>query len=51
MINAIQEFIQYLHNVKKKSYNTVISYERDLKKMAIWLGEQGVDSYRAVSQN
>lgn len=50
MINAIQEFIQYLHNVKKKSYNTVISYERDLKKMAIWLGEQGVDSYRAVSQ-
>lgn len=29
----IQEFITYLHNNKKTSDNTEISYERDLKKM------------------
>ncbi|MDD3279779.1 MAG: site-specific tyrosine recombinase XerD [Lachnospiraceae bacterium] len=50
MINAIQNFIQYLHNVKRKSYNTVISYERDLKKLAGWLSGQGVDSFQKVNR-
>ena len=49
MINAIQEFIQYLHSVKKMSHNTEISYERDLKKMAAWLKEQGIDSVNQVT--
>lgn len=49
MINAIQEFIEYLHNVKKTSHNTEISYERDLRKMASWLKEQGIDSVNQVS--
>lgn len=49
MINAIQEFIQYLHSVKKMSHNTEISYERDLKKMAAWLKEQGIDSVKQVT--
>lgn len=49
MINAIQEFIEYLHNVKKTSHNTEISYERDLRKMACWLKEQGINSVNQVS--
>ena len=28
----IREFITYLHNTKKSSANTEISYQRDLKK-------------------
>ena len=34
MESAIQNFISYLHNTKKTSGNTEVSYERDLKKMA-----------------
>lgn len=49
MINAIQEFILYLHNVKKTSHNTEISYERDLKKMAVWMHGQGIDSFTQVN--
>ncbi len=33
----IREFITYLHNTKKTSQNTEISYQRDLKKMAAYL--------------
>ncbi|MGN1142497.1 MAG: site-specific tyrosine recombinase XerD [Oliverpabstia sp.] len=34
MESAIQNFISYLHNTKKTSGNTEVSYERDLKKMS-----------------
>ena len=34
MEGSIQKFIIYLHNTKKTSENTEVSYERDLKKMA-----------------
>lgn len=37
MVDAIVGFIDYLHNVKKTSKNTEVSYERDLKKMAHYL--------------
>ena len=30
----IREFVAYLHNIKKMSANTEVSYQRDLKKMA-----------------
>ena len=44
----IREFITYLHNTKKTSANTEISYQRDLKKMAEFLK----DVYkRQVSKN
>ena len=32
--SAIEEYISYLHNERETSYNTEISYERDLKKAA-----------------
>ena len=41
MINAIQEFINYLHNAKKTSKNTEVSYERDLRKMMKYFEAQG----------
>ena len=34
METEIKEFIDYLHNDKKASYNTETSYQRDLMKMA-----------------
>lgn len=37
MTGEILSFIDYLHNVKKTSKNTEVSYERDLKKMARYL--------------
>ncbi len=42
MENTIQEFIDYLHNEKKTSYNTEISYQRDLKKLEEFLTDQGI---------
>ena len=33
----------YLHDVKKTSANTEISYQRDLRKLEQYLEQQGVD--------
>ena len=35
MEQQIEAFINYLHNVKKTSKNTELSYRRDLKKVAV----------------
>lgn len=37
MEREIEAFIQYLHNIKKTSPNTEMSYRRDLTKMRIYL--------------
>lgn len=50
MINAIQEYVGYLHNVRKISYNTEISYERDLKKAADYFHEMEIDDIRDVTE-
>lgn len=51
METAIQEFISYLHNTKKTSGNTEVSYERDLKKMAQYLAkEQQVETVVQVTE-
>ncbi len=42
MINAIHDYISYLHNVKQVAHNTEISYERDLKKAAEYLQAEGI---------
>ena len=49
MINAIQDFITYLHDVKKTSYNTEISYQRDLKKAADYFAGQKVGDLTAAT--
>lgn len=38
----IKAFISYLHNEKKTTENTELSYRRDLMKLCTFLGEQGV---------
>jgi len=38
----IREFITYLHNRKRTSHNTEVSYQRDLKKMAAYFEERGI---------
>lgn len=39
MEREIQDFIIYMHNIKKISENTEVSYERDLKKMKQYFEE------------
>ena len=36
MEEQIQAFIAYLHNVKRTSRNTELSYQRDLKKWKVF---------------
>lgn len=42
---VIREFISYLHNVKKTSENTELSYKRDLAKLCAFLEGQGIDDF------
>lgn len=51
MEHAIQGFITYLHNVKKKSLNTELSYRRDLSKMQDYFASIGVNSLEEVSED
>ena len=50
MEQEIHEFIDYLHNNKKTSLNTEVSYQRDLTKMAAYLEEQGITTVEAVRE-
>ncbi|MDO4623490.1 MAG: tyrosine recombinase [Eubacteriales bacterium] len=50
MINAIQEYIVYLHDVRKISYNTEVSYKRDLEKAALYLQAQAVHEVREITE-
>ena len=43
METTIAEFIIYLHNTKKTSNNTELSYKRDLVKLQNYLTEQNID--------
>lgn len=46
--DVIIGFIDYLHNVKKASANTIVSYQRDLKKYCNYLKEHGVYTCRDI---
>lgn len=47
----IREFVEYLRSIKKTSYNTVVSYERDLKKLAFYLENKGIDDFKEVTND
>lgn len=49
MTYEIQKFVQYMREVRKTSDNTVVSYERDLKKMNQFFVEQGMDQVNQVT--
>lgn len=42
MLQKIDEFVDYLTNVKKSSANTIASYRRDLNKLSAYLNSLGV---------
>lgn len=49
MRNETEAFITYLHNVKKMSKNTELSYRRDLLKVISFFEEQGIKSFSDVT--
>ncbi len=49
MRRQIDEFTDYLRNVKKTSENTLISYKRDLLRMAEFMGENGISEASDVT--
>lgn len=49
MEKELQDFISYLHDVKKTSANTELSYKRDLSKMERYLSMQGITDVRKVT--
>ena len=49
MEKEIEAFVSYLHNVKKKSENTRMSYKRDLYKLKGFLEEEGISEVQDIS--
>ena len=49
MEKAIDSFILYLHNVKKTSNNTELSYKRDLEKVRHFMAERGIFDVREIT--
>ena len=50
MEQEIKCFVSYLHNIKKTSRNTELSYQRDLMKMMRFLQEQSVERAEDVTE-
>ena len=48
MRDEIGQFMEYLHNVKKTSDNTEMSYRRDLNKMQMYLAARGVTGLKQI---
>lgn len=51
MEQAILGFITYLHNVKKKSLNTELSYKRDLSKMQDYFKSVGITELNDITDD
>ena len=49
MENEINAFMLYLHNIKKTSENTEMSYRRDLVKVMNYMQEQGIEDVRKIT--
>lgn len=49
MEKELDEFINYLKDVKKTSHNTELSYKRDIAKLEKYLQQMGLDEIRQVS--
>lgn len=49
MEKQIEAFISYLHNVKKTSNNTEMSYKRDLEKFCHFMGTEGIVDVRDIT--
>ena len=49
MNDQIEEFVNYLLGVKKTSTNTIISYKRDLERMAGYMEKRGITSVSDIT--
>lgn len=49
MLQRIDEFVDYLTNVKKSSANTIASYRRDLNKLVNYLTSVGVEDIEKIT--
>lgn len=49
MQKTMGAFVDYLHNVKKVSLNTQVSYQRDLARFAEYLATQGINSIEKIT--
>ena len=49
MESEINNFISYLHNIKKTSNNTELSYKRDLGKLCQYLVENGISDVNGIT--
>ena len=50
MENAILDFIEFLKQKKKSSENTIVSYERDIRKLCRYLQEtHGITQWKEVT--
>lgn len=49
MEKEIDLFISYLHNIKKTSENTELSYKRDLLKVCHFMQEQGITDVKKIT--
>ena len=48
---SINAYVRYLHDVKKTSYNTEMSYQRDLNKMHKYLQENGIKKIAHITED
>ena len=51
METEINQFMIYLHNIKKTSENTELSYRRDLMKVKNYMEEQGIENVKEITKN
>ena len=51
MRTQIQEFTEYLKNVKHTSENTIVSYKRDLERMAAYMEGRGITDAQNVTED
>ena len=49
MQKEIDSFVSYLHNIKKASTNTQLSYQRDLKKFMSFCESRGITSVKELT--
>lgn len=49
MEEQIHAFIVYLHEIKETSQNTELSYQRDLRKLADFLRQQGIEKAEEIT--
>ncbi|WP_051538162.1 tyrosine-type recombinase/integrase [Butyrivibrio proteoclasticus] len=51
MKKQINEFVDYLINVKKSSQNTAVSYKRDLERMALFMEKRGITDVTGITED